>query len=339
MGAAFVIFRPHPWSVSLKVRMSSNAAHQAYSDLRKSVGTSILGPARRFKRRSSDGLSPGDEILCTSGIGAVEEPEYQSECHNEALLVNGTDLSQSHVMASKYPDVELGVRKFENPKMVSPRRNDVGNFVNSKSLSEPSNSHQRNPRKSPLEPEKENDPPLAAFRNGKSTKIHLDKHIHPVPGLKEKQNGIRSFTPSPRKALGILGINNPHRPPPPPKMSVLEMATRAAGAATASSDRKKRVHVTINNNAYQRLECIGRGGSCRVYRVMSENFKVWAVKKGSLADADEQAVRGFKGEIELLRRLAKVDRVVQLRDWEVNEAKQTLSLVNHLVLKSSVGAD
>jgi serine/threonine-protein kinase TTK/MPS1 len=44
--------------------------------------------------------------------------------------------------------------------------------------------------------------------------------------------------------------------------------------------------------------------------VMSENFKVWALKKVSLADADEQAVRGFKGEIELLRRLAKVDRVV-----------------------------
>jgi serine/threonine-protein kinase TTK/MPS1 len=43
---------------------------------------------------------------------------------------------------------------------------------------------------------------------------------------------------------------------------------------------------------------------------------------------DETAVRGFKGEIELLRRLLKVDRVVQLRDWEVNEAKQTLSVVN-----------
>ena len=60
---------------------------------------------------------------------------------------------------------------------------------------------------------------------------------------------------------------------------------------------------------------------------MSENFKIWALKKVSLAGADEQALRGFKGEIDLLRRLAKVDRVVQLRDWEVNEAKKTLSLV------------
>ncbi|KAG4428769.1 hypothetical protein IFR05_015749 [Cadophora sp. M221] len=110
-------------------------------------------------------------------------------------------------------------------------------------------------------------------------------------------------------------------------MSVLQMATKAAGAATTSSQRKRKVHITINSNAYQRLECIGRGGSCRVYRVMSENFKIWALKKVSLADVDEQAVRGFKGEIDLLRKLSKVDRVVQLRDWEVNEAKQTLSVL------------
>jgi hypothetical protein len=337
MGAAFVIFRPQSW----RLTQSDDVLRRSTSSIlrsTKSVGTSILGPARRFKRRSSDGLSPGDEILYTSGVGAVEEPEYQSECHNEAPLVNGTDLSQSHIMASKCPDVELGVRKFENPKMVSPTRNDVGNFVDSKSLSKPSNSHQRNPPKSPLEPEKENNPPLAAFQNRKSTTIHLDKHIHPVPGHKEKQNGTPSFTSHHAKRLVFSGqtmlTGRLHLP-----KCLFSRWRQGLQAQQRRPDRKKRVHVTINNNAYQRLECIGRGGSCRVYRVMSENFKVWALKKVSLADADEQAVRGFKGEIELLRRLANVDRVVQLRDWEVNEAKQTLSLVNHPVPKTSVGAD
>jgi hypothetical protein len=33
----------------------------------QSAGTSILGPARRFKRMSSNGLSPGDDMLHTSG--------------------------------------------------------------------------------------------------------------------------------------------------------------------------------------------------------------------------------------------------------------------------------
>jgi hypothetical protein len=295
----------------------------------KSAGTSILGPPKRFNRRAREESSPSDGILNTSGIGGVEEPGQQSECHDEAPPVHGTDQSQLHVMALKCHDnLESGVRNLENPKTVSYTRNDVGNFVNMTSPSKSSSGHQRNPPDLPLEYGKENDQPPMVLPNRQSTNNHLDNYVDPRPEHKEKQNATPSFTSPQCKPLGVLGINNLHRPAPPPKLSVLQMATKAAGAVTASSNKKKRVYITINNNAYQRLECIGRGGSCRVYRVMSENFKIWALKKVSLADVDETAVRGFKGEIELLRRLSKVDRVVQLRDWEVNEAKQTLSVVN-----------
>jgi hypothetical protein len=295
----------------------------------KSAGTSILGPPKRFNRRACEESSPSDGILNTSGIGGVEEPGQQSECHDEAPPVHGTDQSQLHVMALKCHDnLESGVRNLENPKTVSYTRNDVGNFVNMTSPSKSSSGHQRNPPDLPLEYGKENDQPPMVLPNRQSTNNHLDNYVDPRPEHKEKQNATPSFTSPQCKPLGVLGINNLHRPAPPPKLSVLQMATKAAGAVTASSNKKKRVYITINNNAYQRLECIGRGGSCRVYRVMSENFKIWALKKVSLADVDETAVRGFKGEIELLRRLSKVDRVVQLRDWEVNEAKQTLSVVN-----------
>jgi hypothetical protein len=295
----------------------------------KSAGTSILGPPKRFNRKACDEASSSDGILYTSGIGGVEELEQQSECHDEAPPIHGTDQSQLHVMALKCHDnLESGVRNLENPKTVSYTRNNAGNFVNMTSPSKSSSGHQRNPPDLPLEYWKENDQPPMVFPNRKSINNHLDNYVDPRPEYKEKQNATPSLTSPQRKPLGILGINNPHRPPLPPQLSVLQMATKAAGAATASSKRKKRVYITINNNAYQRLECIGRGGSCRVYRVMSENFKIWALKKVSLADVDETAVRGFKGEIELLRRLLKVDRVVQLRDWEVNEAKQTLSVVN-----------
>lgn len=294
----------------------------------KSAGTSILGPARRFRKMVCEEPSPGDEIRYTSGIGGVEEPRHQSECHDEAP-VHGTDQSQPHVTGLKYHDsVESGVRNLENPKTVSYTRNDVENSVSMSFPSKTSSGHQHNPPDLPLDPGKENDHPPTVSQSRKSSNNNLDKYTYLRPGCKEKQNATPGFTSPQRKPLSILGINNPHMPPPPPKMSVLQMATKAAGAATASSDRKKRLHISINNNVYQRLECIGRGGSCRVCRVMSENFKVWALKKVSLADVGEQAVRGFKGEIELLRRLSKVDRVVQLRDWEVNQAKQTLSLVN-----------
>jgi serine/threonine-protein kinase TTK/MPS1 len=205
----------------------------------KSAGTSILGPARRFKRRAYNELSPGDEIIYTSGIGGVEEPEHQSERHDEPPPANGTDQSQLHVIALKCHAVESGLQNLENPKMLSYKRNDMGNFVNLSSPSKSSSGHQRNPPDLPVGHERENDQPPTVFRNRKSINIHLDKHIHPGPGHKERQNATLGSTPPQCKALGVLGINNLHRPPPPPKMSVLEMATKAAGAATASSDRKR----------------------------------------------------------------------------------------------------
>ena len=62
-------------------------------------------------------------------------------------------------------------------------------------------------------------------------------------------------------------------------------------------------------------------------RVMAENFKLLALKRVKLEDADEATVRGFKGEIDLLQKLKNVDRVVRLYDWEVDEQRQVLSVV------------
>jgi serine/threonine-protein kinase TTK/MPS1 len=40
------------------------------------------------------------------------------------------------------------------------------------------------------------------------------------------------------------------------------------------------------------------------------------------------AVRGFKGEIDLLKKLEGVERVIRLYDFELNEEKGTLSVVS-----------
>ncbi|KAK5150387.1 hypothetical protein LTR04_006819, partial [Oleoguttula sp. CCFEE 6159] len=138
--------------------------------------------------------------------------------------------------------------------------------------------------------------------------------------------------PSPRKALAALSENAPHPPtphrraPPPPKMSVLETATATAGASTTKTKRK-RTHVIINNKVFTQMGKIGKGGSSDVYRIMAENYKIFALKKVHLADCDESAVRGYKGEIDLLKRLENVDRVVRLFDWELNEQTQSLSVL------------
>ncbi|ROW00383.1 hypothetical protein VMCG_07227 [Cytospora schulzeri] len=117
-------------------------------------------------------------------------------------------------------------------------------------------------------------------------------------------------------------------PPPPPKMSVLDAATATAGAATAKeAAKKKSIILKVNGRSYQRVDCIGRGGSAKVYRVTAENGKMFALKRVNIENADENTVRGYKGEINLLQKLANVERVIRLYDFELNEEKHVLSLL------------
>jgi serine/threonine-protein kinase TTK/MPS1 len=51
------------------------------------------------------------------------------------------------------------------------------------------------------------------------------------------------------------------------------------------------------------------------------------LKKVKLEDCDESAMRGFKGEIDLLEKLADVERVIRLFDWELDNEKQILSVL------------
>lgn len=182
----------------------------------------------------------------------------------------------------------------------------------------------------PSTDDQENDPP-PTFKRVKSQGFSLldkpekfsvvydedKKHVEKTPA-----------TVSPRKALTARSNNTPHRPaPPPPKMSVLETATATGGAATASQSRKKRSQVSINHKPFTRMDCIGRGGSSRVYRVMAENYKIFALKRVNLEDVDPVTLTGYKGEIDLLKKLENVDRVVRLFDWELNSEKHTLSVL------------
>jgi serine/threonine-protein kinase TTK/MPS1 len=142
----------------------------------------------------------------------------------------------------------------------------------------------------------------------------LDETPVPVPHQQQE-----------RKALGAISGNTPHRPAPapPPKMSVLDTATTTAGASVTKS-KKKRSHIVVNGKIFTQMGKIGKGGSSDVYCVMAENYKMFALKRVKLDDCDETAVRGYKGEIDLLKSLTEVDRVVRLFDWELNEDKREL---------------
>ncbi|KAK7890264.1 hypothetical protein LTR67_008149 [Exophiala xenobiotica] len=171
-------------------------------------------------------------------------------------------------------------------------------------------------------PDQENEPP-PTFRRTKPAPAILECHEdQPKPDQKPAEH----VSPS-RQPLAPKPNNTPHRPAPapPPKMSILDAATSNAG-----SRNKKSVHYVLNGKTYRRLDCIGRGGSSRVFRIMAENYKIFALKRVNLEDADMAAIAGYKGEIDLLKRLENVDRVIRLYDYEVNEDKGVLNVMMEL---------
>lgn len=200
-------------------------------------------------------------------------------------------------------------------------------------MSSKSSSSQRNPifKIPPLPsiasaPQQENEPP-PTFRRTKPAAPILEIH-NDTPKSDPKPVEIVSAHHSPaRQPLVPKSNNTPHRPAPapPPKMSILDAATSNAG-----SRNKKSVHYVLNGKTYRRLDCIGRGGSSRVFRIMAENYKIFALKRVNLEDADIAAIAGYKGEIDLLKKLENVDRVIRLYDYEINEEKGVLNVMMEL---------
>ena len=200
----------------------------------------------------------------------------------------------------------------------------------------------------PSRHDQENEPP-PTFRRNKSNGLDLLEKPRLISSvLGENMLGESPATMSPsRKPLAARSQNTPHRPaPPPPKMTVLNTVTATAGAASASQSKKKRNYISVNGKLFTRMDCIGRGGSAKVYRVLAENYKIFALKRVSLENIDELAIRGYKGEIELLRKLEKVERVIRLFDYEVNDERQTLSILMEMgesdfnrLLSSQLNAD
>ncbi|BFZ53641.1 Serine/threonine kinase mps1 [Savitreella phatthalungensis] len=98
--------------------------------------------------------------------------------------------------------------------------------------------------------------------------------------------------------------------------------------APASTKKTKSLgRVVVNGREYTRLDQIGKGGSSKVFRVMSSHGRIFALKRVDFESADAQTIGGYKSEIELLKRLEGSDRIIRLFDAEINDAKGRLSML------------
>lgn len=77
------------------------------------------------------------------------------------------------------------------------------------------------------------------------------------------------------------------------------------------------ISLEVNKRAYARLDMIGKGGSSRVFRVLSNANELYAIKRVSLDKTDSDTMSGYINEIALLKRLDGNSRIIRLIDSEV----------------------
>ncbi|KAF9955191.1 Dual-specificity kinase, spindle pole body (SPB) duplication and spindle checkpoint function [Modicella reniformis] len=104
---------------------------------------------------------------------------------------------------------------------------------------------------------------------------------------------------------------------------------RAQSPAEGTSNRLPTPNPSgkVNGRAYTRLGLIGRGGSSRVFKVVSATSVILALKRVSFEKAEQATIDGYMNEIDLLKRLMGNSRIIRYWDAEVNLSKGYLSVL------------
>jgi serine/threonine-protein kinase TTK/MPS1 len=111
-----------------------------------------------------------------------------------------------------------------------------------------------------------------------------------------------------------------------PSMQAVPVVTAVADRGAASKKPPaERKTVTVNGKEYLVLKLIGRGGSCKVYRVLSEDNEVLALKRIALAESDHAV--NFRREVELLVRLRGNSSIIKLVDYEERLQQESIFML------------
>lgn len=144
-----------------------------------------------------------------------------------------------------------------------------------------------------------------------------DRYSRPptLPAIPEQQ----IVAPSAEQPLSMPHplIKAPMGPPPP-------RPTSARPGRRVVEDENS---VIVKGIAYTKLECVGKGGSSKVFKVMAPNRKIFALKRIRLSGRDVEAATGFLDEINLLSRLKGAPNIIQLIDAEVHQNEGLIYMV------------
>lgn len=160
----------------------------------------------------------------------------------------------------------------------------------------------------------------------------IDEETQPIPKKSESIGG----QPGGEAALDFMP---PHASTPVPSGTRIKDAARAAGSSNVMMPPKAMMRpvtrkivenenmVVVRDIQYTKLECVGKGGSSKVYKVMAPNKKIFALKRIRLNGRDQEAATGFLDEITLLTRLKGKSNIIQLIDSEVHKKDGIIYMV------------
>lgn len=175
----------------------------------------------------------------------------------------------------------------------------------------------------------------------------LDRHETPVAmenfAVKQQQNALGNLMPG-QKSVSFPSIRAPGETTPAPKKpsecAPADARTMAPPPPVVPSGRQEghaststrqivedEGMVMVRGIRYTKLECVGKGGSSKVYKVMAPNKKIFALKRIRLNGRDSEAASGFLDEITLLTRLKGKSNIIQLIDSEVHKKDGIIYMV------------
>lgn len=85
--------------------------------------------------------------------------------------------------------------------------------------------------------------------------------------------------------------------------------------------------IVVHGKAYQILQEVGKGGSSRVYMVLSADMRIFALKRVKVSKSQHAALISYANEIKLLQSLQGRATIVQLHDAEVRAPDGLIYLI------------
>ncbi len=171
--------------------------------------------------------------------------------------------------------------------------------------------------------------PLFAHESGSTPAVNATPAVNSAVHANPRPQGI----PAPLKPAAAASTPAPssrpqsqlpiHAPPSQPSIEPINQAPQQPSRKVVENEHM----VIVRGIQYTKLECVGKGGSSKVYKVMAPNKKIFALKRIRLNGRDQEAATGFLDEITLLARLRGKSNIIQLIDSEVHKRDGIIYMV------------